>query len=66
MKTKTIISKQIYPNKELLMVSEEQIQFSSGMEILSEIEKAKAIQFSREVVDENNTRVIAKLKVVIT
>jgi len=66
MKTKTIISKQIYPNKELLMVSEEQIQFSSAMEILSEIEKLKVIQFSREVVDENNTRVIAKLKVVIT
>ena len=64
MKTKTIISKQIYPNKELLMVSEEQIQFSSGMEILSEIEKSKAIQFSREVVDENNTRIIAELKVV--
>ena len=66
MKTKTIVSEQVYPNKELLMVSEEQIQFSSAMEILSEIEKLKVIQFSREVVDENNTRVIAKLKVVIT
>jgi len=65
MKTVIIISKQIYPNEELLMVSEEQIQFSSGMEILSEIEKVKAIQFSREVVDENNTRIIAKLKVVV-
>ena len=65
MKTKIIISKQIYPNEELLMVSEEQIQFSSGMEILSEIEKSKAIQFSREVVDENNTRIIAKLKVMV-
>ena len=65
MKTVIIISKQIYPNEELLMVSEEQIQFSSGMEILSEIEKSKAIQFSREVVDENNTRIIAKLKIIL-
>ena len=64
MKEATIISKQIYPNEELLMVSKEQIQFSSAMEILSEIEKLKVIQFSREVVDENNTRIIAELKVV--
>ena len=65
MKTKTIVSTQVYPNKELLMVSEHQIQFSSGMEILSELERMKVIKFSREVIDENNTKIIAKLKIIL-
>ena len=65
MKTKTIVSEQVYPNKELLMVSEHQIQFSSGMEILSELERMEVIEFSREVIDENNTKIIAKLKIIL-
>ena len=65
MKTETIVSKQVYSNHELLMVSEHQIQFSSGMGILSELERMKVIKFSREVIDENNTKIIAKLKIIL-
>jgi len=55
----------IIPKREINMISEEQVQFASGMAILSEIEKEKVIQFTREKVDEEHTNVIAKLKIVM-
>jgi len=65
MKTKVISITHLYTNEELLKISEEQVQFASGMAILSEIEKEKVIQFTREKVDEEHTNVTAKLKIVM-
>jgi hypothetical protein len=64
-KTKVFKSEQVYLNSELCMVSDEQIKFSSGLDLISIMEDGGAVRYSRRVQGEDKTVIIAEVHVIM-
>jgi hypothetical protein len=59
-----IRSEHHYPNRELLMVSEDQIHYAANMQLMDELEKNKLIRYS-QIQEGDSTRVVAELNVIL-
>lgn len=54
-----------YTNDELKKISEHQVKFAGGLSLLSDIEKINAIKWTKVPIDNENTKVIAHIDILM-